>query len=256
MIDLEIYSKGDTFIHKLHPSTKIVSLILFFIILIILNNPVYLTVLFVYILVLVIVSKTLNNVLRLRWLILILFLMSFFLWSLMVRSGSKCLELKFISFTCEGIIAGITGGLRIIGMLFVGLLFVFTTRIEEISSGLVTLGLPYRLAFAFTTAIRLLPTFLGAGSIIVEAQESRGHDITGGSVIKRIKNYIPLLIPSFLYGMRNVNQLSIALEVRGFSDTTQRTSLMELKFSFIDFLSITVMLLLFISVITLRFINL
>lgn len=256
MIELDIYVEKNTFIHKLHPSTKIISLFLSFLLLIILNNPWHLLLIFILIVITIIVSGTLSNILRLRWLILILFFMSFILWSIIVRGGERCIDLKFISITCRGINAGFSAGLRITGMLFAGLLFIFTTRIEEISAGLVLLKIPYRFVFALTTAIRLLPTFLGAGSIIIEAQESRGHDVTGGSLFRRIKNYIPLLIPSFLYGMRNVNQLSIALEARGFSTAGKRSRYLELKFTALDFIIIMLMVFLLAGGIFLRFKNL
>jgi energy-coupling factor transport system permease protein len=179
-------------------------------------------------------SKTLYTVMKFLWLIIILFVMSFLLWCIVVRTGEGCVKILFFTITCDGIYTGLSSALRITGMLLTGLMFIFTTRVEEMAYGLRFLGFPYRAVFASTTAIRLLPVFLGAGSIIVEAQESRGHDINTGSIIRRIKNYIPLLIPSFLYGIRNVLQFSIALEVRGFSRKNKRTIYLDYKFSIID----------------------
>src|SRR4030065_176332 len=59
-------------------------------------------------------------------------------------------------------------------MAAISFFFLSTTRNEELTNGLIRMGLPYPIAFALSTALRLVPTFAGAGATIVQGQVSRG----------------------------------------------------------------------------------
>jgi energy-coupling factor transport system permease protein len=68
-------------------------------------------------------------------------------------------------------------GLRLASFVSIGLVLLSTTRNEELTHGLIRMGLPHPVAFAFATALRLIPTFAGAGATIVQAQMARGLDL-------------------------------------------------------------------------------
>ncbi len=57
----------------------------------------------------------------------------------------------------EALLYGIGVALRIDITIIAGMIFLSTTRNEEIATGLVKLGIPYRFAFAVSTALRLVP---------------------------------------------------------------------------------------------------
>ena len=63
---------------------------------------------------------------------------------------------------------------------------------------------------------------------VTEAQRSRGLDLRRGGIVRRVRNYLPLLAPIFLHTMRNTDQLAKALEARGFGAQHQRTSFLEI----------------------------
>ena len=67
-----------------------------------------------------------------------------------------------------------------------GLIFLSTTRNEELTNGLIRMGCPYPIAFALSTALRLVPTFAGAGATIIQAQVSRGLDLESGNIFSRV----------------------------------------------------------------------
>jgi len=236
VINIELYADKNTFIHRVHPTAKIVSLILIFAQFLVFNAPLFILPEFVFLFVLVIISGTAKNIMKMWWVILAFAIMSFLLWSIFIKEGAKVVEFAGISVTENGLMYSASAVMRLTGMLLAGMVLIYTTRIEEIGYGLKNLGVPFRIAFSLMAAVRLLPVFLGAGAGIVDAQESRGLDLRGGSVIRRLRNYIPLLIPSFLYGMRNVTQLTIALEARGFSSAHKRTSYLEIKIKPSDFI--------------------
>ena len=88
---------------------------------------------------------------------------------------------------------------------------------------LVGLRVPHAAAFAFATALRLVPTIMGTAGQVVEAQRSRGLDLEAGGPIRRLRTYFPLLGPIFLTTLRNADMLAMALESKGFRARPSRT---------------------------------
>src|SRR5438093_13491249 len=64
------------------------------------------------------------------------------------------------------------------------------------------LGYPNALSFTFTTAVRLVPTLAVDAQTVVDAQRSRGLELDKGNLLRRIRNYIPILIPLLLIAIR------------------------------------------------------
>ncbi len=116
----------------------------------------------------------------------------------------------------ESFLFGIAMGLRLANFVAIGLLLLSTTRNEEMTNGLIRLGCPYPIAFAISTALRLVPTFAGAGVTIVQAQMSRGLDLKSKNIFSRLAQFIPQAIPLFIYAIRHTNLLAMALESKGF----------------------------------------
>jgi len=125
-----------------------------------------------------------------------------------------------------------------------GLLFLATTRNEEITGGLIRLGLPYPVAFALSTALRLVPTFAGAGATIIQAQVSRGLDLEAKNLFTRIGKFIPLAVPMFITAIRYTNTLAMALESRGFRPDAPRSFFYEPQMGRRDWLVLLVLLIL------------
>jgi energy-coupling factor transport system permease protein len=103
------------------------------------------------------------------------------------------------------------------------MIFLSTTRNEEVGIGLVRLGIPYRFAFAVSTALRLVPTVVATGLTIGQAQRSRGLDLESGNIFERIRKHLPLLVPVFVTTVRSTNVFSMALESKGFGARPGRT---------------------------------
>ena len=143
-------------------------------------------------------------------------------------------------------------GLRLATFVAIGLIFLSTTRNEELTHGLIRIGLPYPVAFALSTALRLVPTFAGAGATIVQAQISRGLDLESGSLFRRAGKFIPLAVPLFIYAIRHTNLLAMALESKGFSPESKRTFYYESHMRRIDYVVLVLLILVFILLLTLR----
>ena len=58
---------------------------------------------------------------------------------------------------------------------------------------------------------------------IISAQKARGADLDNGSLIKRIKALVPILIPLFVSSFRRADELAEAMECRCYRGGEGRT---------------------------------
>ncbi len=65
-----------------------------------------------------------------------------------------------------------------------------------------------------TIALRFIPTLLEETDRILKAQLSRGADFESGGIIKRIRAFVPVLIPLFVQVFQRAENLATAMESR------------------------------------------
>ncbi len=114
-------------------------------------------------------------------------------------------------------------------------IFFLTTSPDHLGLALEQSGVPYELCFAFTTAVRFVPVLAEEAQTIMDAQKARGLELEGGNFIKRIKNYIPILIPLIVNAIRRSLELAEAMESRAWGANKKRTNLYVLKLKRIDY---------------------
>ena len=92
-----------------------------------------------------------------------------------------------------------------------------------------------------TIALRFIPTIIEETGKIMSAQKARGADFTTGSLSKRAKALIPVLIPLFISAFRRAGELATAMTCRCYRGGKGRTKLNILRFSYRDVLGVLVM---------------
>jgi energy-coupling factor transport system permease protein len=73
--------------------------------------------------------------------------------------------------------------------------FFLTTSPDHLGLALEQSKVPFEFAFAFTNAVRFVPVLAEEAQTIMDAQKARGLELEKGNLMKRIRNYIPVLIP-------------------------------------------------------------
>jgi len=91
-------------------------------------------------------------------------------------------------------------------------------------------------------SLRFIPTLMDELEKIILAQKSRGSEISSGSLMTRIKAFIPLMIPLFISAFQRAEELAIAMEVRGYDMNVKRTSYRLLQWKLKDTITITLLL--------------
>lgn len=121
-------------------------------------------------------------------------------------------------------------------------IFFLTTSPDHLSLALEQSHVPYEFCFAFTTAIRFVPVLAEEAQTIMDAQKARGLELERGNFLKRVKNYIPILIPLIVSAIRRSLELAEAMESRAWGATEKRTNLYLLKMKSADYTLIIVSL--------------
>jgi energy-coupling factor transport system permease protein len=238
----ELYIDHDSIIHRLDPRTKLVMFSVVFITLLYFQDPLWMFPISCLIVVQALISGSFINLRRMKRLLFVLTISSMVLWLFFGQGTTKL----FWIFEWEALAHAVSRTMLILSMITTGILLVSTTRNEEIIVGMVRLGLPYRLGFAISTAVRLVPVVLSNATTIIQAQQSRGLDFYSGNVLTRVSKYIPLLVPIFISSIRHTNAFAMALEAKGFGARPTRTFYLELKLHRRDYLFLALTLLLFV----------
>jgi energy-coupling factor transport system permease protein len=107
--------------------------------------------------------------------------------------------------------------------------FFLTTSPDHLGLALETSHVPYEFSFAFTTAVRFVPVLAEEAQTIMDAQKARGLELEKGNFMRRIRNYVPILIPLIVSAIRRSLELAEAMESRAWGATKNRTNLYALK---------------------------
>lgn len=114
-----------------------------------------------------------------------------------------------------------------------------TDALESLLSPLKKFHVPvHDFAMMMTIALRFIPTLSDETEKIMNAQKARGADFNSGSLIKRAKALIPILIPLFVSAINRAFELASAMECRCYHGGEGRTRLKVLRYRAIDFVVI------------------
>ena len=109
----------------------------------------------------------------------------------------------------------------------------------------------HAVAMTLSIALRFIPTLLEESDRIMKAQASRGVDFNHGRLMKRFKSIISLIIPLFSSAIDRSEELSNAMEVRGYDPNAKRTKYRILRFGWRDLIAFLLVGALFAGIIVL-----
>ena len=236
-ITLGQYFPGNSLLHRMDARVKIV-LLFFYIVGIFLfdNNWCYLMNTMLA-LVLVGVSRisprvVLKAIKPLWWILLLTFIIQLF-----SVPGEVLMKIWIFDLTYEGLEKGFFISLRLILLIGVSSLLMFTTSplmltdaLEALFKPLKRVGFPaHELAMMMTIALRFIPTLMEETDKIIKAQKSRGSDIGEGNLITKAKSMIPILVPLFISAFRRADELAMAMEARSYRGGEGRTRMKAMR---------------------------
>ncbi|MEN2975339.1 MAG: energy-coupling factor transporter transmembrane component T [Candidatus Caldarchaeales archaeon] len=134
----------------------------------------------------------------------------------------------------EGVAWGVVFLSRIAVCLTSAILFLFTTEPIKLIALLFKLKMPFKFIYIVASSLQLTSIMLSEVQTILQAQKSRGLR-TDVNIVKRLGNYLAILIPLTLSTLNKVQIRAIALESRGFSAPVEKTWPYDLKFKNRDY---------------------
>jgi energy-coupling factor transport system permease protein len=233
-MSLSFYRPTGSFIEGAHPVAKLICLMLSFVPPFFSSHPLQVLPFFLLLFITALFVGAGANLRRVGFLMFILFAMSVLIWTFFYQGQTVLYSLGPMDIKAESLSYGITIGLRINCFILAALIFLTATRIEDFAYGLSRLGMPYAASFALTLAFRLTPLFMETGQTIVMAQKARGLDLDSGELFTRIRQYVPIIVPVLVSGLRKADQLAIALESKGFGRRGKRTVYTEYSVTWRD----------------------
>jgi len=142
--------------------------------------------------------------------------------------------------------------LRITIMISAFSLFFLTVHPNDLALSLISMKVPYEIAFSFSLAFRFVPTIALEAQNIIDAQMSRGYEMQQKGLVTQVRNLFPLLIPLIICSIRRAFNVAEALESRAFGSQKERTYLYLIQFSLKDWLFTIYLIIFFILSIVVR----
>ncbi len=177
------------------------------------------------------------------------------------QSGSTIFQIGFIKITTGGLLYSTRMIFRLGILIVASFMLTFTTNTLDFADGLEALLKPlkkikfpsHEISMIITIALRFIPTILEELEKIKKAQMSRGVDFETGGIIKKVKSFIPILIPLFISSFKRADDLAMAMEARCYRGDINRTRLKVLKTSKNDYIAIGFLILYLIIIVLIRF---
>jgi energy-coupling factor transport system permease protein len=224
-----IYAARESGYHRLHPLTKL-SLAGFLLFGGLALPGIWLT--YAAFAVIVIPLAVWAKILRqfggaLRWVVLPFAVSLLLIRGFLYQGGTPLIGVGPVWVKLEGVIFAvkIVGRILLVASSF--LLLSLTTRPDELMLSLTQRGMPGTIAYIVVATVQIVPRFQAKAATILDAQRSRGLE-TEGSIVRRVKALIPLVIPLVLGSIVDVEERAIALEARAFNRPGPKTSLLVL----------------------------
>ena len=241
MLDITLgqYYPGNSFIHRLDPRTKILSTLLLIVAVFLANTAIGYAALCAMVLFIILVSGLpFMLVLKSVKPLLFIIVLTLVLHAVMGQGEHVLYQWKFIKVTGEGLQLGVQMAMRLILLLMISSILTFTTSPIVLTDGIEALLRPFRvvgvpaheLAMMMTIALRFIPTLMEETDRIIKAQTARGADFSGGNLLVRAKNMLPILVPLFISAFRRADDLAVAMEARCYRGGEGRTRMHQLAY--------------------------
>ena len=246
-ITLGQFFPGSSPLHRMDPRTKLLGLILYIVALFLADWFVSYAVLFALLVTLVAISRIpLRSIVR--GLKPVVFILVFTAVLNLFYTPGEAVLVKFwvLTVTMEGVYSAFFMVTRILMLITATFLLTYTTSpilltdgIESLLSPLKLIRVPvHELAMMMSIALRFIPTLIEETDKIMCAQRARGADFESGSLVRRAKALIPLLVPLFISAFRRADELAVAMECRCYHGGKGRTRLRQLKYHALDWLTL------------------
>jgi len=248
MAEILQYVHKDAFLHRLHPYTKILFIILVTIMAIVATDIPFLILMVIALLLFAAYGEVLRESFNQLKLILVMSVIFILITIITMPNGEMLGYIipqgvpvigGFIPVTLGGLTIGVVLMLRFMILIFAFQLFLISTQPRDIVHAMEKVGIPIDYILMFIIALRFIPTLQIEGQRIHEAQLARGFN-PGTGVLGKVRSVSPIVIPLVSNALLRSNVLGLTIDMRGYR-TGKRTHVRERVFEKRDYAILTVM---------------
>lgn len=263
MKDLTIgqYFPGDSVIHRLDPRTKITLSFMYIMVLFFVKTFSAYAMALIYLYTVMKIANIPFSMLFKGIKSLIFIIVLTLALNIFMIEGETLFTIFGLTASKEGLRYAVFMALRLILMVMGSAVMTLTTSpirltdgLEKIMKPLEVIKVPaHEISMMMTIALRFIPTLMEETQKIIKAQKARGANFEEGSIVKRAKALVPILIPLFISSFRRADELANAMEARLYRGGNDRTKLNPLKYQKRDYLAYTFVILYFAGMIALNY---
>ena len=254
------YYPADSVIHRLDPRVKLLGTAFFLVMVFLIRDIPGFVLVTAFMCGTIILSHVpVRYMLRgLRAILTILILTFFF--TLFLTPGQTIFAIGPAKATQEGMQTGIYMLMRLSYLIIGSSVMTLTTTPNELTDGieeglgfLKKVHIPvHEIALMMSIALRFIPILMEELDRIMKAQKARGADFESGSLVRRVKSLVPIIVPLFVSAVRRADDLAMAMEARCYHGGEGRTRMKPLKMRGRDWAAMAVVIAVFAVLITLR----
>jgi energy-coupling factor transport system permease protein len=153
-----------------------------------------------------------------------------FVVNLFITPSTSFIHVAGFTLGQQGFDRGIELFLRITVMVLASFIFIWTTDIRDLMTGLVRIGMPYRYAFAIFLALRFLPIVQQEVDAVKAAHAIRGR-ASHSPIRHRIRLWQRYMFTVIVNSLRKAESTALAIESRGFGAYPDRTYIKSFRWT-------------------------
>lgn len=241
-----IYRQGDSVVHRLDAAVKMILFIILSIAAVTADSIGGYALIIAFTVLLVLLSDigfyaAAGNIVRLSWFFITVFIMNLCFFS----SENAWVSFWIFNPSYDGMMQGIKVTARVI--VFVVLSNILnsstppaelTNALEKILSPLSLLKIPTgQIALILSVAVQFIPTLLEEADMIKKAQLSRGAGLDSRRLTEKARAVLPMVVPVFTAAFRRADELSLAMEARGYSVDIKNSRKKQIHIGFAEIIS-------------------
>lgn len=242
------YMPLNSWIHRLDPRIKILSMMSLMIAVFMASFKAYILI-GVFLIAAVLSAKLsfkfiMKSMKPMMFMLVFLFIINI----LVIRTGTVVLSVWKLTIYSDAIYQTVYILGRLVFMIMITTLLTATTAPLDLTLGLEDLLGPFRkigvpshvIAMMISIVLRFIPTLIEDTQRIMQAQASRGVDLDEGTWKEKIQGIISMILPLFVSAFQRAEDLADAMEARGYYPGKVRTRYKQLKVQFMDYVVLAV----------------
>ena len=251
------YYPSDSIIHKLDPRTKLIATFLFIVSLFLFNSFSGYLIVTLFLASCIAISKVPFSYMVKGLKAIVVLLLLTVVINMLMTPGEPLVSVWKLTITKEGFRTAIFMGLRLIYLIIGSSLMTLTTTPNNLTDALEKLLGPlkrfkvpvHEIAMMMSIALSFIPILIEETDKIMKAQMARCADFENKNIIKRVKSYIPILVPLFISAFRRAGDLAMAMEARCYRGGDGRTKMKPLQYNRRDYVAYVICILYLVALI-------